>query len=279
MQPLFLDLGAVRIHWYGVMMALAFLAALANWVLLGRRHGRSAAFCSDLLFWIMLSGIAGARLAYVLEHWQVYAANPLQFFAIQQGGLVFYGGFTGAAIAVVLLARRHHEPLIELIDFTVTSVPLAHAFGRVGCFLNGCCYGRITEACCGVRFPALSHAWWAQQPLQTEPRRHELDAMIAAMPRSLPVHPVQLYEAVGNVALYLLVLWIYRHQARPGFVTAIYLMCYAIFRFAVEGLRGDRAERLGVFFGLSIAQGISILLLLLGAGLLVVLKATDKRHA
>jgi len=273
MQPVFIELGTLRIHWYGVMMALAFLAALLNWIVLGKRAGRSPAFCSDLLFWIMLSGIGGARLAYVLENWHAFTDAPWRMLAVQEGGLVFYGGVAGAAVALVVIARIRREQLAALVDFTITSVPLAHLLGRVGCFLNGCCYGNRTASRLGVRFPALSPAWWSQQTIQTMPRQRELEAMVEAMPRSLPVHPVQLYEAAGNLVLYLVILVIFRRRHRPGRVTAAYLTGYAILRFTVECFRGDHAERVAVV-GLSIAQGVSLILALAGVVLLVLTRST-----
>ncbi len=267
MQPIFMELGSFRIHWYGVMMALAFLASLLNWIALGKRTGRTPAFCSDLLFWIMLAGIGGARVAYVLENWHDFSGTPWRMLAVQEGGLVFYGGFAGAAVALVIIARIRREHLASLVDFTLTSVPLAHLLGRIGCFLNGCCYGNRTASRLGVRFPALSPAWWSEQSIATMPRQRELDAMVEAIPLSLPVHPVQLYEAVGNLVLYLVVLAVFRRRHRPGRITAVYLTGYAILRFAVEFVRGDHAERVTAA-GLSIAQVVSLILALAGLVLL-----------
>jgi phosphatidylglycerol---prolipoprotein diacylglyceryl transferase len=270
MHSLLVDLGIIRIHWYGVMMAAGFVAALANWVWLGRTRGQSAAFCSDLLFWIMVSGVLGARVAYVLEHWRQYAADPISILYIQQGGLIFYGGFVAAAIAVVCLARARRIPLVELTDFTLTAVPLAHAFGRVGCFLNGCCYGRACEAWYGVRFPALSPPWWAQQTLAHTPREHELAMLVKQLPRSAPVHPVQLYEVAANLVIYGVLLWVYRRQRAPGWVLAAYLLLYPLARAFLETFRGDRAERLALA-GFSIGQVMSAVVFVVGVGVALAL--------
>jgi phosphatidylglycerol:prolipoprotein diacylglycerol transferase len=270
MHSVFVDLGFMRIHWYGVMMAMGFLATLGNWIWLGRRKHRDAAFCSDLLFWVMIAGIGGARLAYVFENLSLYADSPLSVLAVWEGGLVFYGGFVGAALALVVISRVRGVPLPDLVDFTLTSVPLAHGIGRIGCFLNGCCFGKRCDHWMGVRFPALSAPWWAQQDLAHMPRQYELDALVAAMPRSLPVHPVQLYEAFGNVIIYVSVVWLYRRQRSPGWVTALYLVLYGSLRYVVEIFRGDRGERLDVG-GFSIAQSLSGILILTGVVMFAVL--------
>lgn len=270
MHPDLFSIGPITIHTYGVMMALGFLAALVNWILLGRRVGHSAQFCTDLIFWVMVSGIAGARTAYVLENWQDYAAAPFSIIRVDQGGLVFYGGFVAAGAAIVIFARHHRQGLASFFDFVVTSVPLAHALGRVGCFLNGCCFGsRTVCAGCGVQFPKASIPWYSQ---------YHQRLLSADAPASLPVHPVQLYEAGFNLVVYGLLVWLFRKRLRPGMVMAVYLMLYAVGRFTLEFWRGDRGERLEVW-QLSIGQFISIPLFLLGLAVLGVLLARRSREA
>ncbi len=265
MHPDFVTVGPLTVHMYGVMMALGFLMGIGNWILLGRRDGRSTAFCTDLMFWVMVSGITGARVAYVLENWEYYAASPLTVFRIDQGGLVFYGGFIAAGAALVLYAKRHRQYLPGLLDFVMTSVPLAHAFGRIGCYLNGCCYGGVTGSRFGVCFPRHSLAW------HTQVGEGLLSADAA---RSLAVYPVQLYEAVFNVAVYGILVLLYKRRLRAGTVTAVYLILYAAGRFALEFFRGDHGERLAVG-SFSIGQFVSVLIL--AAGTLIFL-AVQGRH-
>ncbi len=264
MHPDFISIGPLMIHSYGVMMALGFLAGLGTWILLGRREGHSSPFCTDLMFWIIVSGIVGARTAYVLENWAVYAADPLSIVRMDQGGLIFYGGFVAAAGAVIIFGRRHKVPLAGLFDFVVTAVPLSHALGRVGCFLNGCCFGSCTNAVPHVQFPQNSIPWYSQV-------RAELIDSSAAW--SKPVHPVQLYEAAFNFVVFGVVVWLYRRKLRPGMVTGVYLVLYAIGRFSLEFMRGDRGDRLAVQ-QLSIGQFVSLLVLLAGLVVLAVLGFT-----
>jgi phosphatidylglycerol:prolipoprotein diacylglycerol transferase len=270
MHPDFFSLGPFSIHTYGVMMALGFLAGLGNWIVLGRREGHSAQFCTDLMFWVMVSGIAGARTAYVLENWQSYAEAPMTIFRVDQGGLIFYGGLVASGVAIAIFARRHRLGLASLFDFALTSVPLAHALGRVGCFLNGCCYGGLASSGgCGVQFPKTSIPWVAQVN----------EGLIGSeASSSLAVHPVQLYEAGFNVLVYGLMVWMFRRRLRPGMLMAVYLMLYAVGRFTLEYWRGDRGERLAVGF-LSIGQFVSVLAFILGLSLLVVLQVRRSKEA
>jgi phosphatidylglycerol:prolipoprotein diacylglycerol transferase len=250
------------------MLALGFLAGLANWVWLGRREGRSFNTCSDLLFWIMVAGIVGARLAYVLANAGEFAARPASVFRIDQGGLVFYGGFVGAALAIWGLARFRRESVWGLYDFVVVSVPLAHAFGRVGCFLNGCCYGRVCEGFPRVSFPAASLPW-------SDHLRARLIQQFDS--HSLPVHPVQLYSAAVNLLIYLGLVWLYRRRPGAGVTTAAYVLAYALARFALEFLRGD--QQMDAVGPLDAAQLVSLLLAALGAALLVFHRRRRKRQA
>lgn len=248
MHPIFLQLGAFKIHWYGVCMALAFLIGLANWIAVGRRSGRDITFCSDLLFWVMVAGILGGRLAYVMANAGYYLRDPLRILFIWEGGLIFYGGFIGAVVAVALFARRHQMAILDLFDFAFTSLPLAHAIGRIGCFLNGCCFGGLCGRWPGVRFPADSLPW----------QRHLEQFLISPQSsHSLAVHPVQLYETLINLLIYPLLLLVYRCRRRHGVVIATYLVAYPVGRFTLEYLRGTERLYLGAF---SAAQMLSFAL-------------------
>ncbi|MEI6971594.1 MAG: prolipoprotein diacylglyceryl transferase [bacterium] len=221
MHPIAIKTSLLDIHWYGIMMALAFLVSLVICIYLGRRIGRDAGFISDLITWIMISGIIGARLAYVLANFKQYSADPITILYIHKGGLVYYGGFVGAAIGVILFARSRGESLLKLCDVVCVGLPLSHALGRVGCYLNGCCVGKPTG--------------WV----------------------GLPVHPVQLYEAGLNAALFLGLLWYYHRKKRDGSVAATYLLSYATIRFSIEFLRGDERLMLGA---LTLAQVSSLVM-------------------
>lgn len=232
MDPVCFHIGAHPIYWYGVMMALAFVAGLLHWQWLGHRTGRDAALAGDLAFWLMVGGILGARTAYVFSRLDYYLAAPREIIRIDQGGLIFYGGFIGAAIVFVIMARLRRIPLLDLADFTITALPLGHAFGRIGCFLNSCCGGAPVE-----------------QP--------------SFLTGGLAHYPVQLYEAALNLAVYALLTWFYlkRRDKNHGSVLALYLLTYPVIRFLLEYLRGDDRLRAGP---LDAAQMVSIALFATG---------------
>ena len=247
MHPVCLYIGTRPIYWYGVMMAAAFLAGMTHLRSIGRRDGRDSAYCADLVFWVMLAGIIGARVAYVFGNLSYYAENPIEILRVDRGGLVYYGGFLGAGAALWLFARVKRERTLAVLDFMITAVPLGHAFGRVGCFLNGCCYGRPgTEPWC----------------------------VVSEAVDKVPRHPVQLYEAAANLVLYAVLLIAYRRRKRDGQIVSLYLLTYPIGRFLFEYFRGDERVRLP-WGGITLAQASSIALFLTGVA---IWSATRRHH-
>jgi phosphatidylglycerol:prolipoprotein diacylglycerol transferase len=261
MNPVCLQFSGITLHWYGVLMATGMLAGLFSWQWVARHRPWPPAFYSDLLFWIVLSGIAGARIAYIASHWDEFADRPFDMLRVHQGGLVFYGGFLAAALAVWLFSRFHREPFTPIVDLVATSVPLGHAFGRVGCLMHGCCHGSLTQSPLGISYPPNSMAWVGQVDAGriTEQTLH-----------SAPVHPVQLYEAALNLGIYALLVVAYRRPHRDGRITALYLLTYPVVRFTLEFLRGDARLRplepnaIPLLSAFSMAQWTSIALFAIG---------------
>jgi len=190
-------------------------------------------------------GLAGARGLPIVQ--DALAAGRLTYGLIAAGGLVFYTGALaalGAMYAGCRLARLSPWPLLDAVCLYL---PLGHAFGRLGCFFGGCCFGAPTDSACGVRFPAGSPAF-----LQHKSQGLLPDGAVA----SLPVHPSQLYETAGNLVLFALLLLVRRRPQPPGRLTALYLAGYATLRFTLEFWRGDAIR--GVYFGLSASQCIAL---------------------
>lgn len=231
MDPIAFHIGSKPIYWYGIMVALGFLAAVTHWNLLGKKEGRPRGFGSDFGFVVMFSGIIGGRLAYIIAHWREYFSEPMEILRLDHGGLIYYGGFIGGCIAVVVFARMYKESVTSLLDFAITAIPLGHALGRIGCFINGCCYGAPGN------WPWCVYTVGAVR------------------------HPVQLYETAFNLALYAFLLWYYPRKKKDGTVLALYLMFYSEWRFVIEFLRGD--ERLS-WLGFHDAQWISLGLFTVG---------------
>ena len=266
MHPEFISLGQLEIRWYGVMMAAGFFAGLLNWVWLGKNTRRDFNYCSDLLFWIMVSGIAGARLAHVFANLPYFLKAPWKIFYLHQGGLIYYGGFLGAGVAIVIFSRAKKDKLLALFDFVITAVPLAHVFGRIGCFLNGCCYGILCNNSLGVVYPKRTQPWYDQV----------VASLVSRFDNALPVHAVQLYESLFNLVLYFFIIWIYRRRRGDGYVLVFYLLAYPVARFSLEFLRGDVRM---MAFGLSVAQVVSITLFVLGCGILARIKINEHRKS
>jgi phosphatidylglycerol:prolipoprotein diacylglycerol transferase len=240
-HPIAFHIGERPIYWFGVLMALAFLAAIALWNWLAPRTGRPPGYGSELGFWVMIAGVIGARVAEVLGNLAFFLEHPLEIIRVDHGGLVFYGGFVAACLAVIIFARRHHEKLWALADFAIVGVPLGHVFGRLGCFLQGCCYGVPAHLPWAVCFPAA----------------HES--------HGTPLHPTQLYEAAYNLLVFgVLLAFLLRRRPPAGRVLALYLLLYPPFRFLNEFLRGD--ERLN-WHGLNLAQETSVALVVAGLAL------------
>jgi len=246
---------------YGFCMALGFLAAWQVLSWLCRRTGRAAEPLSNLLMLMMFSGIVGARLEYVREFWgREFAADPLSIFKVWQGGLVFYGGLILAIAVFFVWCRARRESVAPVADLFVTVIPLAHAFGRVGCFFYGCCYGRVSAHAFAVAFPRRSPAWVAQVEGGLIPETAQ---------SSLAVLPTQLFEAAAVLGLFAALLFIFLRnwKTRPGFTTGCYLVGYACIRFGIEFLRDDMRQRVGF---LSIGQTVSIGLFVLGISFILV---------
>ena len=250
MHPYLVNLGFFQLNTYGACMAVGFLLC---WTLVERISGRKD--LSNLLMSLMLGGVAGSRIAYVVEHWRAeFAAHPLDVLRIDRGGLMFYGGLVLSLVVFLgwCIAKREHP--LKLADLFCTFVPLGHACGRIGCFFYGCCYGKLSDSVFAVRFPFRSPAWYEQ---------FHAGLIDANAPASLPVLPTQLFEAAALLVLFAALLALYLRFRRG--TAGAYFIGYAVIRFFLEYLRGDPRA---VVLGLSISQAISLGMLLVGCAFL-----------
>ena len=244
MYPDLIDLGFLHLKTYGACMATGFLIC---WTLIERLSGRKD--LSNMLLSLMIAGVLGSRIAYVIEHWQSeFAVHPENIIRVDQGGLMFYGGFLLSLSVFFVWCFAKREKVLALSDLLAAVVPLGHAFGRIGCFFYGCCYGRDSDAWCAVTFPAGSPSW------------HEHGR------RMVSVLPTQLFEAAALLALFAALMYLWRRRGgRDGMILGSYMVGYAAIRFGMEYLRGDPRAAVGPF---SISQTISIGLALAGSALL-----------
>ena len=258
-------------HSFGLCVALGLLCAYAVISRLGRREGLGPDFAANIVTAMIVSGIIGARLFYVAEHWSHYSSNLADVFKIWQGGLMFYGGFIVAFATALIYVKITKLQLWTVLDLLAVALPLAHAFGRIGCFLNGCCYGRIAEdSAIAVRFPANSIPWSEQL---------SAGALAPDSACSLAVLPSQLISAALNFAIFAILLYLATRstgKVKPGVRSGLYMILYAIARFAVEFTRADPRLHFGA---LSISQTISLGVFLAGAAVLTLALTRREKHA
>jgi phosphatidylglycerol:prolipoprotein diacylglycerol transferase len=263
-HPIAFYFGSLPVRWYGVMMALAFLAGLWTATRRARLVNVSGDIIADVILWLMAGGILGARFVYVTTYWkQEFADQPFsEVFMIQHGGLVYYGGLIGAAIAVIIYLAWKKLPVWKIADILAPSIALGSFFGRAGCLLNGCCYGRPTNLPWAIQFPNGSAAW--------DQQFHEGFPGVGPNTPALPVHPTEIYDGLLNLVLYVFLAWLFRRKKFDGQIFATYLMVYAVFRSIAEYFRGDYPTD-HIHAGLTSAQLVSIPIFITGLALAAIL--------
>jgi phosphatidylglycerol:prolipoprotein diacylglycerol transferase len=264
MYPELFRIGDFAITTFGLMMFLAFVTAAFITGAQLRRYNLPKELAWDMLAWVAVGGIAGAKLYYLALNFDALLANPVDQL-LSRGGLVWYGGLIGGVTAYYLQIRSRKLPLATMYDATAPALALAYAVGRMGCFLVGDDYGRYTDSPVGIAFPKgapPSTAGYLRSIGESVPQQIPDTAVVT-------VHPTQLYE-VGLALIMFAILWrLGRRHLRVGQLFAVYLVLYAIERFVIEFVRakGDIVGIGGI--GLSTSQIVSVVLFLLGAFLWV----------
>jgi phosphatidylglycerol:prolipoprotein diacylglycerol transferase len=217
-HPVLLQIGPLTVHSYGVMLALGAGLGLILLGRLARSAGLDPERMSSLALWVLLSALLGSRLVYVLMEPGPFLAAPWRILFIWEGGLVFYGGVAAGLVVGLALARRWSFSLPAMLDCFGPALALGQAFGRVGCFLAGCCYGLPWEqGWCAVTFTARG----------------------TLAPPGLPVHPTQLYSALALMAITGATLLVWRRWKGTGMVFCLYGLLHGAARLVIEQFRGD----------------------------------------
>jgi phosphatidylglycerol:prolipoprotein diacylglycerol transferase len=249
MNPVAFHIGPFSIFWYGLMYLFSFIAC---WGMLALRITRSRFArgftleqLSDIIFYAALGVIIGGRLGYMFFYaWPTLIAHPLSLFMVWQGGMSFHGGLIGVILALGLYAYRINKSVIDITDFVAPVVPIGLAAGRIGNFINGELWGRVTNAPWAMVFPNGDH---------------------------LPRHPSQLYEFLFEGIILFIILWWYSQKSRPRCaVSGLFLLCYGLFRFCIEFFREPDAQMGFVAFGwMTKGQLLSLPMFILGVAMLV----------
>jgi phosphatidylglycerol:prolipoprotein diacylglycerol transferase len=256
----------IKLFGYGLMLCLAFLGSILLAARRARREGLDPETVYDFAFWVFLGGLVGARLFYVIQYWGTQIRHPIEFFFFWKGGIVLYGSIMGGTAAFFLYWWFRRFPLRPMLDVIAPSLALGIALGRLGCFLNGCCYGDRCDLPWAVSFPGPRVGVPGAPDLSLHGSPPWVDqvrsGLIGPEQRwSLPVHPTQLYSTIDGLILLLLLSAYHPLRRRDGEVMALLMVTYPITRFLIERLRND--ERVFVA-GMTISQTLSVVLFVAG---------------
>jgi phosphatidylglycerol:prolipoprotein diacylglycerol transferase len=252
MFPKLLSFHSFVLPTYGLLVAAGFVAGLAVAVHLAQREGLPKDQIYNLGIYIALAGMIGAKLFLLFQDREYYWEHPREIFSLStlQSGGIFYGGLLTAIAVAMWYARRSRIPFLKMADAFSPGIALGHAFGRLGCFAAGCCWGNPTSLPWGVTF--------------TNSYSNE----VVGVPLGIPLHPTQLYEAAAEAAIFAALYLGYRRKRFDGQILGWYLLLYPTARFLVEFLRSHVGEAVLWGGAISDAQAISLLLILLGVWLL-----------
>lgn len=241
-DPVAFSIGSFPIYWYGLMYLLAFSLAWGLGYYRAKQPGSGWTIdqLGDLIFYSALGAIVGGRLGYILFYnFDQILNDPISVFRVWEGGMSFHGGLLGVIFAMFLFARRTKKTLFNVADFAAPLVPLGLAMGRIGNFINGELWGRVTDVSWGVIFPQAG---------------------------TLPRHPSQLYEFALEGLILFAIVWCFSSRPRPaGAVAGVFLIGYAVFRFVVEFFREpDLHMGFVAFDWMTMGQLLSVPMLVLG---------------
>ena len=241
------SIGPFTVHGYGLMIAIGILVAYVTAEYRAKKHGLDPDKIFYLVIWAVVGGFAGAKVLYFLTRLKDIMENPRVLLDLADG-FVVYGGIIGGIYSAMAYCRIKKMPFLKYFDLVMPSVALAQGFGRIGCFLAGCCYGRETQSFLGVVFPANSMA-----------------------PAGIKVLPTQLFSSAGDFLITAILLLYYKKIKHTGDGGALYMILYGVGRFLMEFLRADDRGNIGM---LSTSQMISIVIV---AGAVVLLWQNRRR--
>ncbi|MFH1540968.1 MAG: prolipoprotein diacylglyceryl transferase [Elusimicrobiota bacterium] len=254
MYPILFKIGFVKIHTYGVFVALGFFIGFKILLFYSKKSSFSLDLIEKLTFLVFIFSLVGARLFYVLISWQEFVNTPLDIFKIWHGGLVFWGGFLGGGLTVIIFSTKHKMAFWKLADVFAVALIIGHALGRIGCFFAGCCYGRQTDSFFGIVFPENCLA-----------------------PEGIKLIPVQLIGSVSLFLLFLFLLIFWKRKRFDGQIFLIYTISFSCGRFFIEFLRDD--FRGNTILGVTPTQIVSVVIFIISITIWKKLYQTKKKFA
>jgi phosphatidylglycerol:prolipoprotein diacylglycerol transferase len=251
-DPILVELGPIRVGWYGLMYVFGFLISylLVRYQMKRKDFDISKQEVENLYFYLIIGLMVGGRLGYVLFYdLKMYLTDPLEIFAIWHGGMSFHGGLIGVLIVGILFSWKNKKSFWRIADLIIVTVPIGLGLGRIGNFINGELYGRVTQVPWGMIFPKGG---------------------------PLPRHPSQLYESALEGGVLFLILWLIKDKKLPaGGLLALFLCLYGLFRFFVEFFREPDAQ-LGFIFGpFTMGQVLCACMILGGVLLMIYLRRKE----
>ena len=245
MCPVFFKIGNFVIYWYGVMVAIGVFVSVWLFQKDSIKEGYNEKLISQVIFGIIFTGIIGARFLHVLVNFYYYFLHPIEIMKIRNGGLAIEGAIIFSLIFIIIFTKIKNISTIKLLDLISIYVPIGQAIGRIGCFLNGCCYGKETDFFLGVKFPFLEKK----------------------------VHPTQLYYSFSYILLFLFIKKISKKlKNQDGFIFSFYLIGFSFIRYFIDFLRWDLKK---TFFGLYLTQLIAIFIFFID-GIFIIFKILKK---
>lgn len=241
MFPVIAQFGSLKIYAYGLMIGLGIFFGVIYLYQTGKKEiGLTDTLVNRLLIYLVLAGVIGGKVLLFFEAPSFYFNNPGKL--LSGNGFVFYGSLIFCMATLIWFIRKHKLPLKPTFDLIAIVTCIVHAFGRLGCFMAGCCYGTPSNGLFSVTYTNAA----------------------SSAPLGCALHPVQLYEVAGIVIVLIILLWVKRNKTYPGQVFAVYVMLYPMVRFITELFRGD--EQRGYLFNelLSHSQFISVLIFATG---------------
>lgn len=231
------SIGPITVHSYGLMIAIGIIFAFSTAMYRAKRKGLDSEFVFDVGFYAMIVGLISTRLLYYIVELPQIIKNPSILWDFNTGYVV-YGGIIGGVLTGLIYCKKKKKNFMDYFDLIMPSIVLAQAFGRIGCFLAGCCYGKETDSAFGIVFH---------------------DSLLA--PNGVKLIPTQLISSAGDFLIYFILILFAKRSKKRGQVGAMYLILYSIGRFFVEFLRDDYRGSIGI---LSTSQFISIGIIIIG---------------